>query len=100
MTMPCLALPFPGRKPFPVRYHADVAPLPLPKPTEALLEGEQPERESGDGYWAGQRLGEQGLARYRPLNWGEFRLQRFAGDYADKGVEVQISHFLVDGSQP
>ncbi|CAM9441614.1 unnamed protein product, partial [Hapterophycus canaliculatus] len=32
--------------------------------------------------------------RYRPLNWGEFRMKRFAGDFADQGTEeVQISHY-------
>ena len=30
-------------------------------------------------------------ARYRLINWGEFRAQRPAGDYADCGKEVQIS---------
>lgn len=36
----------------------------------------------------------QGPARYRTVNWGEFRLKRFAGDYADQGTEeVQISHY-------
>ena len=32
---------------------------------------------------------------YRPINWGEFRLKRFAGDYADVGEEVQIAHYRV-----
>ena len=99
-ALPCLALPLPDRKPLSLfRYHAEVAPLPLLRPTGALLETGQREREGGDGSWAGQGLAGQGVARYRPLNWGEYRLQRFAGDYADKGVEVQISHFLVDGAQ-
>jgi isopenicillin N synthase-like dioxygenase len=31
--------------------------------------------------------------RYRPINWGEFRAGRAAGDYADAGEEIQISHF-------
>lgn len=31
--------------------------------------------------------------RYRPINWGEFRAGRAAGDYADQGEEVQISDF-------
>lgn len=31
--------------------------------------------------------------RYRPVNWGEFRRARTAGDYADHGVEIQIEHF-------
>jgi isopenicillin N synthase-like dioxygenase len=31
--------------------------------------------------------------RYRPINWGEFRARRAAGDYADLGDEVQISHY-------
>jgi isopenicillin N synthase-like dioxygenase len=34
-------------------------------------------------------------ARYRPINWGEFRARRAAGDYADYGEEVQISHYCV-----
>jgi isopenicillin N synthase-like dioxygenase len=34
-------------------------------------------------------------ARYRPINWGEFRRLRTAGDYADYGEEVQISHYAV-----
>ena len=32
-------------------------------------------------------------ARYRPINWGEFRASRSAGDYADYGEEIQISHY-------
>ena len=32
-------------------------------------------------------------ARYRPINWGEFRAGRAAGDYADLGAEIQISDF-------
>lgn len=31
--------------------------------------------------------------RYRPIHWGEFRAARAAGDYADYGEEVQISHY-------
>jgi isopenicillin N synthase-like dioxygenase len=31
--------------------------------------------------------------RYRPINWGAFRTQRAAGDYADLGTEIQISDF-------
>ena len=34
-------------------------------------------------------------AAYRAINWGEFRLARFAGDYADVGEETQISHYRV-----
>ncbi|GAB5355481.1 hypothetical protein AAMO2058_000209100 [Amorphochlora amoebiformis] len=33
---------------------------------------------------------------YTPLNWGYFRWQRFAGDFADFGTEVQISDFSLD----
>jgi isopenicillin N synthase-like dioxygenase len=33
--------------------------------------------------------------RYRAINWGEFRRQRSAGDYADVGDEIQISHYGV-----
>jgi len=32
-------------------------------------------------------------ARYRAINWGEFYALRAAGDYADYGEEVQISHY-------
>ncbi len=34
--------------------------------------------------------------RYRPINWGEFRAGRAAGDYADQGEEVQISHYATN----
>ena len=34
-------------------------------------------------------------ARYRPIRWGEFRARRAAGDYADLGEEVQISHYAI-----
>ncbi len=37
----------------------------------------------------------QGTPRYRPINWGEFRAQRSAGDYADLGAEVQISDYAL-----
>ncbi|MFW6094409.1 MAG: isopenicillin N synthase family dioxygenase [Pseudomonadota bacterium] len=33
--------------------------------------------------------------RYRPINWGEFRARRAAGDYADQGEEIQISHYRI-----
>ena len=38
-----------------------------------------------------------GSPRYRPINWGEFRARRSAGDYADQGAEVQISDYLNAG---
>ena len=34
-----------------------------------------------------------GPPRYRAINWGEYRAARSAGDYADIGEEIQISHF-------
>lgn len=34
-------------------------------------------------------------ARYREINWGEFRARRAHGDYADQGQEIQIEHFKV-----
>ena len=34
-----------------------------------------------------------GPARYRSINWGEFRNGRAAGDYADVGEEIQIAHY-------
>ena len=33
--------------------------------------------------------------RYRPINWGDFRRARTAGDFADYGEEIQIEHFRV-----
>jgi isopenicillin N synthase-like dioxygenase len=30
---------------------------------------------------------------YRPINWGEFRARRAAGDYANRGEYTQISHY-------
>lgn len=33
--------------------------------------------------------------RYRPINWGEFRRARTAGDYADHGAEIQIEDFRI-----
>jgi isopenicillin N synthase-like dioxygenase len=35
-------------------------------------------------------------ARYRPIEWREFRARRAAGDYADVGEEVQISHYRLE----
>jgi isopenicillin N synthase-like dioxygenase len=35
---------------------------------------------------------------YQAINWGEFRAQRAAGDYADCGEEVQVSHYRVGRS--
>lgn len=34
--------------------------------------------------------------RYRPVNWGHFRRERAAGDYADDGEEIQITQFRID----
>ncbi|MDA9049925.1 hypothetical protein N9K35_03070 [Pseudomonadales bacterium] len=36
---------------------------------------------------------EQHPACYQPINWGEFRRGRAAGDYTDQGEEIQISQF-------
>ncbi len=33
--------------------------------------------------------------RYRAVRWDEFRAARAAGDYADRGEEVQISHYRI-----
>ncbi len=35
-------------------------------------------------------------AHYHPINWGEFRAARAAGDYANIGEEIQISRFRTD----
>jgi len=34
--------------------------------------------------------------RYRPIHWGEFRAERAAGDYRDRGEEIQIEHFRLE----
>ena len=34
-------------------------------------------------------------ARYRKINWGEFRTRRAQGDYADYGEEVQIEQYRI-----
>lgn len=33
--------------------------------------------------------------KYRPIEWGYFRRQRFLGDYADFGKEIQIEDYLI-----
>ena len=33
-------------------------------------------------------------AIYNPINYGNFRLRRFQGDYADTGKEIQIEDFI------
>ena len=38
-------------------------------------------------------VSEQEPAHYQPINWGDFRAARAAGDYADNGEEIQISQF-------
>jgi len=38
-------------------------------------------------------VSEQSPARYKAINWGEFKKLRSDGDYADLGEEVQISQF-------
>lgn len=85
-------------------YHADIAPLPgaaakAPGAAATQHQGDlivvetQPSAEKG--------ISAQEVARYRPVNWREFRLSRFAGDYADQGTdEVQISHYLLESEDP
>jgi isopenicillin N synthase-like dioxygenase len=34
-------------------------------------------------------------ARYREINWGEFRERRTSGDYADYGEEIQIAQYRI-----
>ena len=40
-------------------------------------------------------ISEDHPARYKEINWGEFRRQRADGDYADVGEEVQIEQFRI-----
>ena len=39
-----------------------------------------------------------GAPQYDELYWGYFRAQRFAGDFADYGTEIQISDFADSSS--
>jgi len=41
-------------------------------------------------------LSESEPARYRQINWGEFRASRTAGDFADYGAEIQISDYRIN----
>ncbi|KAG7397959.1 Envelope glycoprotein [Phytophthora boehmeriae] len=36
------------------------------------------------------------VAKYRPLSWRQFRMQRYAGNYADVGKENQITDYKID----
>ena len=40
------------------------------------------------------------VPKYRPCNWGYFRAVRFAGDFTDLGVEIQIDDYQTDHSSP
>mgnify|MGYP001813575349 FL=1 len=42
-------------------------------------------------------VGDERPARYRTINWSEFRGRRTDGDYADYGPEVQISQYRIQG---
>lgn len=37
----------------------------------------------------------QPVARYRPIVWGDFRKERFLGDFSDRGREIQIEDFRI-----
>lgn len=41
------------------------------------------------------QLADNVKSRYRPIEWGYFRRQRFLGDYADYGKEIQIEDYLI-----
>ena len=41
-------------------------------------------------------VGSRRPARYRPIGWREFRALRAAGDYEDRGHEVQISDYRIE----
>jgi isopenicillin N synthase-like dioxygenase len=40
-------------------------------------------------------IDERRPCRYRPIEWGSFRGERSAGDFADYGTEVQISQYRI-----
>lgn len=31
--------------------------------------------------------------KYKKIHWGHFRKARYEGDFADRGEEIQVSHF-------
>ncbi|GAB9477313.1 hypothetical protein Gpo141_00014377, partial [Globisporangium polare] len=37
--------------------------------------------------------------KYRPFTWRQFMTQRVAGNYADLGLEIQISQYQIDENQ-
>ncbi len=44
-------------------------------------------------------VSEERPARYRSINWSEFRAKRTDGDYADYGPEVQIAQYRIDPAE-
>jgi isopenicillin N synthase-like dioxygenase len=48
---------------------------------------------ASDAVYAPLASEQSGPPRYRPIRWSEFRAARAAGDYADVGEEIQISHY-------
>jgi isopenicillin N synthase-like dioxygenase len=63
-------------------YKADVKPISVPVPGVVSI---------GDSC---SNFDEE-VALYKTVNWGKFRGLRFAGDFADVGEEVQISHYRI-----
>ncbi len=41
----------------------------------------------------GVEEGRTDTPRYSPIRWGDYRTQRFIGDYRDAGEEIQIEVF-------
>lgn len=60
-------------------YSADVQPL------KGLYNNNDGEGKEGDV-----------CKKYKVVNWGDFRAQRFAGDYANLGEEIQIHHYKIE----
>lgn len=47
------------------------------------------------GKQSGKVGAEEENLHYSPIRWGDFRMLRFKGDYADYGEEVQIEHYRI-----
>jgi len=65
---------------------------------QAVGEGEEGNEEpSGPASFevqaAAARVAVAMAPKYHPISWGAFRRQRFEGDFADRGREVQIEDF-------
>lgn len=80
-------------------YSAEVQPMPLSRSVyEAVLKsaGTASAEEAEVVGVTDDDLKSRMEPRYKPISWGYFRRQRFLGDFADHGKDIQIEDYLVD----